>query len=134
MQLAARGAGAFELDEMLPVVAEVVDVEKAEAFAAVEVEEAHFAFFEATSVVLELGLADLGVAVGQAANAELVQVVIPPAKGGLDDTVELPEMEAARHDQAAPDCRFDLGDGDADLQRVGFLEVHAGKYAGAGDN
>ena len=46
----------------------------------------------------------------------------------------LAEMEAARHDQAAPDRRFDLGEGDADLQRVGFLEVHAGEFAGAGDN
>ena len=47
---------------------------------------------------------------------------------------KLAEMEAARHDQAAPDGRLDLGERDADLQRVGFLEVHAGEYAGAGDN
>src|SRR5262249_10312900 len=65
---------------------------------------------EAAGVVLELGLADLGVAVGQAADAELVQVRIPPAEGGLDDAMQLTKMEAARHDQATPDCRLNLGD------------------------
>jgi hypothetical protein len=43
-------------------------------------------------------------------------------------------MKAERHDQAAPDRRLDLGEGDADLQRIGFLPAHAAEYAGTGDN
>src|SRR5215213_7559023 len=117
---------------MLPVVAEVIDVKEAEALAAVEVAEADFALIEAAGVVLELGLADLGVTVGQAADAELVQVRIPPAEGGLDDAMQLTEMKAARHNQATPDRRLDPGEGDPDLQRVGFLKAHTGKYAESG--
>jgi hypothetical protein len=48
--------------------------------------------------------------------------------------MQLTEVEAARHDQAPPDRRLDLGKRDVDLQHVGFLEAHAGEYAGAGDN
>src|SRR5215213_9557664 len=73
-----EGEQPLELDDMLPVVAEVVDVQEAEALAAVEVEEADLALVEAAGVVLELGLADLGITVGQAADTELVQVRIPP--------------------------------------------------------
>src|SRR6185437_2804703 len=119
---------------MLPVVAEVVDVKEAEPLAALEVAQAHLALVEAAGVVLELGLADLCIAVRQAADAELVRMIIPPAERGLDDAVQLTEMEAARHDQAAPDRRLDLGEGDADLQRIGFLPAHAAEYAGASDN
>lgn len=119
---------------MFPVVAEIVDVKETEAFTAVEVAEADLALIEAAGVVFELGLAEFGIAVGQAADAELVEVIIPPPEGGLDDAMQLTEVEAARHDQAPPDRRLDFGERDADLQRVGFLEAHAGEYAGAGDN
>ena len=95
-----EGEQPLELDDMLPVVAEVVDVKEAEALAAVEVAQAHLALVEAAGVVFELGLADLCIAVRQAADAELVQVIIPPAEGGLNDAVQLTEMKAARHDQA----------------------------------
>jgi len=48
--------------------------------------------------------------------------------------MQLAEMKAAQHDQAAPDRRRDPDERDADLQRDGFSQVHAGKYAGIGDN
>lgn len=75
-----EGEEPLELDDVLPVVAKVVDVEKAEAFAAADVEEAHLALVETAGVVLELGLAELGVTIGQAADAELVQVVVPASR------------------------------------------------------
>ena len=61
-------------------------------------------------------------------------MVIPPAEGGLEDAMKLTEMEAARHNQAPPDRRLDLGERDADLKRIGLSQAHAGEYAGAGDN
>jgi len=118
-----EGEEPLELDDVLPVVAEVIDVKKAEAFAAVEIAQAHVAFVEAAGVVLELGLAEFGIAVGQAADAELVQVAVPPAEGGLDDAMQLAEMEAARHDQATPNRWLDFGERDADLQGIGLLEA-----------
>ena len=48
--------------------------------------------------------------------------------------MKLTEMEAARHNQAPPDRRLDLGERDTDLERVGLVQAHAGEYAGAGDN
>src|SRR5215218_3758643 len=49
-----EGEEPLELDDVLPVVAEVIDVKEAEAFAAVEVAEADLALIEAACVVLEL--------------------------------------------------------------------------------
>jgi hypothetical protein len=51
-----------------------------------------------------------------------VQGIIPPVEGGLDDAMQLTEIEAARYDQATPGRRLDLGDRNPDLERVGFLE------------
>jgi hypothetical protein len=76
----------------------LVDIEEAEDLAAVAVEQTDLALVEAAGVVLELGLADLGIAVTQAADAEFVQMIVPPAEGGLDDAMQLTEMEAARYD------------------------------------
>jgi hypothetical protein len=99
-------------------------------FAAIEVEEAHGALIEAARIALEFGLANLGIAVGQAANPEFVKVAIQPAEGCLDDAVQLAEVEPDRHDQAAPDCRLDPHKCDADLNGVRFVEAHAPEYAG----
>ena len=58
-----EGKEAFELDDVFPVVAEIVDVKEAEAFTAVEIAQAHLALVKAAGVVLELWLADFGIAV-----------------------------------------------------------------------
>ena len=129
-----EGEESFELDDVFPVVAEVIDVEEAEAFAVVEVAQPYLALVETAGVILELWLAEFGIAVGQATDAKLVEVTVPPAEGGLDDTMQLAEMEAARHDQAPPDRRLDFGERDTDLQGIGLLEAHAGEYAAAGDD
>src|ERR1700730_15115071 len=93
-RLRVEGEDSLEFDDVLPVVAEVVDIEKTEVVPAVEVEEAHGALIEVAGVALEFRLANLGVAVGQTADPELVKVAVPPPEGGLDDTVELAEVEA----------------------------------------
>ena len=129
-----EGEEPFKRDDVLPVVAEVIDVEEAEAFAAVEVAQPDLALVETAGVVLELGLAEFGIAVGQAADAELVEVAVPPAESGLDDMMQLAEAEAARHDQAPPDRRLDVGERDTDLQGIGLLDAHAGEYAATGDD
>ena len=129
-----EGREPFELDDVFPVVAEVIDVKEAEPFAAVEVAQPYLALVETAGVVLILGLAKFGIAVGQATDAEFVEVAVPPAEGGLNDTMQLAEMEAARHDQAPPDRRLDFGELDTDLQGIGLLEAHAGEYATAGDD
>jgi hypothetical protein len=46
---------------VLPIIAEVVDVEKTGAFAAVEVKEAHSALIEAARIALEFRLANFGI-------------------------------------------------------------------------
>ena len=129
-----EGEEPLERDDVLPVVAEVVDVDEAEVFAAVEIAQPHLAFIEAAGIVLQLGLAGFGIAVGHAADAELVQVAVPPAEGGLDDAMQLTEVEAARHNQATPDRGLDFGERDADLECVRFVQTHAGEYAGDRDN
>src|SRR5262249_23462923 len=64
------------------------------------------------------------VAVSKAANDELMQVVIPPAKSRLDHLMELPEVPRPRNEQAAPDRRVNIGKCDKELHRIRFLEQH----------
>lgn len=61
-------------------------------------------------------------------------MAVPPSECSLDDAVKLAETEATRHDQAPPDCRLDTGKRNADLEGVGFIETHAGKYTGDSGN
>jgi hypothetical protein len=129
-RLRIEGEEPLEFDDVLPVVAKVVNIEKTEVFSAIEVEEAHGALIEAARVAFEFRLTSLGIAVGQAADPEFVKVAIPPAEGGLDDAVQLAEVESDRHDKAAPDWRLDPDKRDADLNGVRFVEAHASEYAG----
>jgi hypothetical protein len=50
------------------------------------------------------------------AELEVVQVIVGPARDGLDDIVEVFERHADRHLDPASDRRIDIeqGDGDAD--------------------
>lgn len=73
-------------------------------------------------VALELGLDEIGIAERQAADQKFVQVVVPPAKRGLDDLVKRTEIERARHDHAPPDIWLDLLESDPHLDRGRDLE------------
>ncbi len=115
----------LDVDDVLPVITKVIEVDKPQAFGAGEVEQAHGVLVEAAGIAPELGLADLvRIAVGQSADLELVQVVVPPPERGLEDAMELAEMEATRDDKTAPYRGLDRGKCDADLESVGFLEAH----------
>ena len=48
-------------------------------------------------------------------NPELVEVVIAPAEGGLEDLMELGEVGVATDEQAPPDHRTDATEHDAEL-------------------
>ena len=64
------------------------------------------------------------ITVPQAADVEFVQVAIPPVEGGLDREVKLPQMPCPGDDELSPDGGLDLGQGDPDLERIGFLVQH----------
>ncbi|MDQ6672802.1 MAG: hypothetical protein M3069_19005 [Chloroflexota bacterium] len=51
-----------------------------------------------------------------------MQVVIPPAEGGLDDVMELTQVKRPRSRQPPPNRWLDLGQGDPHLHCVGLLE------------
>ena len=95
---------------MLPGVAEVVLV--AEAPDPLEDPEHRHGLL----IQLILGIAiDVG-AIGSVPDPEIVEVIVPPAKGGLDHEVQLVQANTARHKEAPPDRRVDVSQGDPDLE------------------
>src|SRR6185437_6835508 len=100
----------------MPAVAEVVEIVERGAGRPVEVEEAHLALIEGAGVVVEAEVLDQGrIAVAQAADAELVQVIVPPVESRLDHEVKLAEVPCPGKDKASPDEGIDLGERDPDL-------------------
>jgi hypothetical protein len=112
----------LELHQVTPVIAEVVDVDEVDVFASAEVEQLHVAFVVDARVALKLGCDEIGIAERQAADLKLVQVLVPPAKCGLDDLMQLTQVEGARHGQAPPDRWLDLLESDPHLNRRRELE------------
>lgn len=118
----------LDLDRVMPVVAEVVDVDEGRS-RLLEVAQADLALVEGPRIALERAfLEKRNVALAQAADAELVKMIVPPVEGGLDAQVELFEVPGQWHDEAAPDLRLDLVERDADLDSVGLLE-HGGEWS-----
>lgn len=120
----------FDLDPVLPVVAEVVDVGERDPFCVAEVEKAHLVLVEQPWAVHEAAVVGLWVAVAQAADAEFMQVGVPPVERGLDCEMKLAEVPGAGHDQAALYLWRDPVQRDAKLQGVQILEWHGCDYAG----
>ena len=112
----------LELDKVMPVVTEVVDVDEVDIVAAAEVEQLYLALVIDARVAFELGLHEIGIAERQAADLKLVQVVVPPAEGCLDDLMQFTEVERAWHDQAPPDQWLDLLERDPHLDGRWDLE------------
>jgi hypothetical protein len=74
----------FELDRLLPAIAEIVLIDKGDLATSAEVEQSHFRLVEAFGLTLILGLADLSeITVAQPTNQKLVQMVVAPTEGGL---------------------------------------------------
>lgn len=124
-----EGEELLDGDDMLPVIGEVVEIEERELWVPFEIEKPDPALVEGTRPVLIFHFAKLlGIAVGQAADAKLMQMIVPPIEGGLNDKMQLSEAPGPRNDDTPPDRRFDPGNLDSDLKRVGFLEKHDGKW------
>ena len=69
-------------------------------------------------IVRALGREAPGVAVGQAADIEFVQVSVPPAHGGLYHGMHVGECCVEWHDEPPPDPWLDIVEGDKQLHGV----------------
>jgi hypothetical protein len=61
----------------------------------------------------------------QTPDNELVQMGVGPAESGLNDFMELREVETPQQQQTPPDRRLDALDGDLDLVEKFIWIVHA---------
>ncbi|KUM25558.1 hypothetical protein AU467_25585 [Mesorhizobium loti] len=105
-----QGQEFLDCDEMLPVIAEVIKVDEREAWAALEIQKPDLIFIKGPGLSFIFYLAELfRIAIAQTANLELVQVVVPPVEGGLDDEMQLSKMPVPWNDHAAPHGRLDAG-------------------------
>ncbi len=123
---AAIGVGRQNLldhDLELPVVAEVVPVDEATARRRSNILEPHVPIGQ-TRGDRHVGI---GHPVALAADDELVEIGIDPAHQLLDQVVELVECQDSRDEDASPDWRLDVREGDREL--VGDRPVQA---SGAG--
>jgi hypothetical protein len=103
------GENGFELDDVLPVVTEVVAVEQPPAELGKNLVEAHLMIGNAGLAFVHLERAEvvLGVvAVIVRAGAEPVQVAVGPAERGLDDVVDLVEIKVGSEFKPAPERRL----------------------------
>ena len=122
---------ALECYVVLPVVAEVVDVDEGLVWRATEVAKPNRGLVECASVTLELRLTELlGITVAQPADHVLVEMTVPPAERRLDDPVQLAEMKAPGDHELAPDRGLDLEQGDAELHSGWFFPGHAAIMTG----
>ena len=92
----------FERYLMRPVVTKIVDIVKAGMFAAVkcEIPDANVRCLESArlNVIQALAFEEISIAVAKSANEKIVKVTICPAKGRLQNVVELSQVRAQRQD------------------------------------
>jgi hypothetical protein len=120
-----EGQEGLDLDSVAPIVAEVVEIGKGEPRLTVEIQETDLPLVESACARLVPPAVAVRIAVAQAADIELVQMIVPSVESGLDDEMELAQVPGPGHDETTPGRRLDLVQGHADLQGVGFAEgVH----------
>ena len=84
-----------------------------------KVTQPHFAGVERPlKIIGDVFVEQVGVAVAQAADLELVEMRVGPAHRRLQDVVQLGERRVERYDEAAPDRRLDVLQHDVDLDSV----------------
>src|SRR5271156_561844 len=120
----------FHFDEVDPAVAEVIFINERRIaeMVGIEISETNFCRLECRAFVLK-ALVELGRTIDQAADDELMQVRIGPGESGLDDLVELSQIKVERKQDAAPDRRLDVLDGDLGLHDQLLVEIHGGHNA-----
>ena len=105
-----RRDASFELDQMPPVVAEVVQIEEPDGLGLrpLEVAQPDQRGFEHPEVVFEILLEELRRAIAEAANDELVKITIEPTERRLNDVMQLGQVQRRRQEQLAPDRGRDV--------------------------
>ncbi len=79
-----KGKQFLKLDRMMPVVAKIVEVRERRSRAH-EIPQADFAFIEDPRIIREgTLLKNCDIAVTQAADVELMEMIVPPVEGRLD--------------------------------------------------
>ena len=70
----------------------------------------HFVLIEEAGIVRKTAIVcGLEISVAEAADAEFMQVVVPPVEGRLDCEMEFAQAPGAWHDKPSPDRRVDPG-------------------------
>lgn len=114
----------LDLDEMTPVISEVITVKKGRTFCA-EVTEKDLFFPKCLlGTFASISIDIIGFAVAQPTDTEFVQMIVPPIEGCLDNEMELPEVPTRRHHNRSPDCRLDLIESDTKLNGVDRMARH----------
>jgi hypothetical protein len=102
-------------EEMAPIITEIVLVPDAERWVFVKgkckILQTNFGCFE-DAVVRQAILVELRRADGQSPNVKLMKVAVGPTESGLQDLMELGEVEFHRQFQSAADPGFDVDDVD----------------------
>jgi hypothetical protein len=115
-----RGVGeAFDFDRVLPAIAEVVEIDEllcADIFE--DVVEPGFAGVEEVTGRISIGVwrtpADI-------TGAQLVEMAVGPAHGGLNGQMQPVEPDVEWHINAAQDCGLDVVEGDLETAMVSAL-------------
>jgi hypothetical protein len=90
-----------------------------------EIEQPHLGFVEPAWLPFEFGGTDLvHVTIAQSSDHELVQVIVPPTKGGLDHLVQITQVKGPRDDDPSPGLWLDISKRNADLYRVRLDKGH----------
>ena len=121
----------FELDPMAPAIAEI-DLENLEFGHVVEIEVAKkdLCRFEDLPIRQRIFI-EFRSPHDQAADDELMQMGIGPAEGGLNDFVQLREIEVSWQQQSPPDRRIDVRDRNLHLVDERVWAVGHGRDHGA---
>src|ERR1022692_552831 len=92
----------FDDRDVMPVVAEVVDVVEAARLESERIEKDDLRLVDVPKF-----LGPIGIRIGilDATDDELVQVTVGPAERGLDRPIELRQLDGLGNDQATPDRR-----------------------------
>lgn len=101
---------AFDLDGVLPSVAEVVEIEQflgADVFE--EVVEASFSCIKEITNPIRIGI---GRTEADITGADFIEVAVGPAHGGLDSQMQAVKPDVERHLDSAQNCRADAVEGD----------------------
>jgi hypothetical protein len=90
-----------------------------------EIEQPHLGFVEPAWLPFEFGGTDLvHVTIAQSSDHELVQVIVPPTKGGLDHLVQITQVKGPRDDDPSPDLWLNISKRNANLYRVRLDKGH----------